>query len=109
MSIFHKVEVEGVPPGFTEQGFTTGEVTLNYVSGPDNGLPLQLIPGQMESWQGHKPVLSELSQRFQVFVPNLKVVQIPVGHEIHMVQPLRYIVEVETFVDDLKARGKLPA
>ena len=48
------------------------EVTLNYVMGPDNGLPLLLIPGQMESWQGYKCVLPELSKRFHVFVPDLR-------------------------------------
>jgi pimeloyl-ACP methyl ester carboxylesterase len=47
-------------------------MTLNYVVGPDNGLPLLLIPGQMESWQGYKRVLPELSKTFQVFVTDLR-------------------------------------
>jgi pimeloyl-ACP methyl ester carboxylesterase len=72
MSIFHRTEVSGIPTGFTELRLTTGEVTLNYVVGPGNGLPLLLIPGQMESWQGYKLVLPELSKTFQVFVPDLR-------------------------------------
>jgi pimeloyl-ACP methyl ester carboxylesterase len=65
-------KVAGVPQGFSELRFTTGDVTLNYVAGPDNGPALLLIPGQMESWQGYKRVLPRLSQRFRVFVPDLR-------------------------------------
>ncbi len=64
--------VDGIPAGFSEQCFQAGDVNLNYVVGPENGLPLLLIPGQMESWQGYKRVLPELSARFQVFAPDLR-------------------------------------
>jgi pimeloyl-ACP methyl ester carboxylesterase len=67
-----KIKVDGIPEGFQELNFTTNGVTLNYVVGPDNGLPLLLIPGQMESWQGYKCVLPELSKRFHIFVPDLR-------------------------------------
>jgi pimeloyl-ACP methyl ester carboxylesterase len=67
-----KIQVAGIPEGFQELSFTTNGVTLNYVLGPDNGLPLLLIPGQMESWQGYKCVLLELSKRFHIFVPDLR-------------------------------------
>jgi len=67
-----KIKVAGIPEAFQELSFTTDDVTLNYVVGPDNGLPLLLIPGQMESWQGYKPALPELSKRFHVFVPDLR-------------------------------------
>jgi pimeloyl-ACP methyl ester carboxylesterase len=67
-----KISVEGIPEGFRELKFSTNGITLNYVVGPDNGLPLLLIPGQMESWQGYKCVLPELSKRFHVFVPDLR-------------------------------------
>jgi pimeloyl-ACP methyl ester carboxylesterase len=67
-----KATVAGIPEGFQELSFTNNGVTLNYVLGPDNGLPLLLIPGQMESWQGYKCVLPELSKRFHVFVPDLR-------------------------------------
>lgn len=72
MSILHRIQVEGVPKGFTELRFQTDDVTLNYVAGPDNGLPLLLIPGQMESWEGYKLVLAQLSNNFQIFVPDLR-------------------------------------
>jgi pimeloyl-ACP methyl ester carboxylesterase len=69
---FGRTTVSGIPDGFKELNFTTNAVTLNYVVGPDNGLPLLLIPGQMESWQGYKCVLPELSKRFHIFVPDLR-------------------------------------
>ena len=67
-----KTKVAGIPEDFQELSFTTDGVTLNYVVGPDHGLPLLLIPGQMESWQGYKCVLPELSKRFHFFVPDLR-------------------------------------
>ncbi|HLO30742.1 MAG TPA: alpha/beta hydrolase, partial [Anaerolineales bacterium] len=67
-----KIKVAGTPEGFRELSFMTNGVTLNYVVGPDHGLPLLLIPGQMESWQGYKCVLPELSKRFHIFVPDLR-------------------------------------
>jgi pimeloyl-ACP methyl ester carboxylesterase len=68
----HKVRVSGIPSGFTEKQFNTGEVILNYVEGPDNGVPLLLIPGQMESWQGYKLVMPELAEKFHVFSVDLR-------------------------------------
>jgi hypothetical protein len=41
-------------------------------------------------------------------VADLKYVQIPGGHEIHLVQPARYIEELTKFVDDLRLKNKLP-
>jgi len=79
-----RVNVAGVPQGFQELGFTTEEVNINYVVGPDNGLPLLLIPGQMESWQGYKCVLPELSRRFHVFSTDLR------GHGKSTRTPGRY-------------------
>lgn len=67
-----RTKVAGIPKGFQERSFTTNGVTLNYVVGPDTGLPLLLIPGQMESWQGYKCVMPELSKKFHVFVPDLR-------------------------------------
>src|SRR5512136_2076217 len=72
MAKLRRTKVAGIPRGFQERLFTTGDVTLNYVVGPDKGLPLLLIPGPMESWQGYKCVLPELSKRFHVFVPDLR-------------------------------------
>ncbi|MGD8456862.1 MAG: alpha/beta hydrolase [Anaerolineales bacterium] len=67
-----RTKVAGIPAGFEELNFTANGVTMNYVVGPDNGLPLLLIPGQMESWQGYKQVMPELSERFHVYVPDLR-------------------------------------
>ena len=50
----------------------SGEVEFNYVEGPDNGQPLLLVPGQMESWQGYKAVMPELAKKFHVFSIDLR-------------------------------------
>ena len=67
-----EVSVSGIPSGFAEKQFNTGEVVLNYVEGPDNGVPLLLIPGQMESWQGYKLVMPELAKKYHVFSVDLR-------------------------------------
>lgn len=72
MARFSRTKVAGIPKDFEELNFTTNGVTLNYVIGPDHGLPLLLIPGQMESWHGYKCVLPELSKRFHIYVPDLR-------------------------------------
>jgi pimeloyl-ACP methyl ester carboxylesterase len=78
------IKVEGIPEGFQELSYPTDDVRLNYVVGPENGLPLLLIPGRMESWQGYKCVLPELSKRFHIFVPDLR------GHGKSTWTPGRY-------------------
>src|SRR5512142_2280094 len=45
-------------------------------------------------------------QRIRALVRDLKVVEITGAHEIHMVRPERYITELTTFVDELKARAE---
>ncbi len=40
-------------------------------------------------------------------VGNLKCVQVTGAHEVHVVQPARYITELLQFVDELRAKGKL--
>jgi pimeloyl-ACP methyl ester carboxylesterase len=89
-----RITVAGIPYGFQELSFDVGPVTLNYVAGPENDLPLVLIPGQMESWQGYKCVLPELAQRFEVFVPDLR------GHGRSTRTPGQYSYNV--CGDDLK-------
>jgi pimeloyl-ACP methyl ester carboxylesterase len=111
-----KTTVVGIPEGFQELNFTTNDVTLNYVLGPDNGLPLLLIPGQMESWQGYKCVLPELSKRFHVFVPDLrghgKSTRTP-GHYSYNIcgNDLRYfiqeVIQKPTLVAGLSSGGVL--
>jgi hypothetical protein len=41
-------------------------------------------------------------------VDDLKYVEIPGAHEIHLVQPERYIDEIIKFVDHLRDQNKLP-
>jgi hypothetical protein len=36
--------------GFQEHTFVIEQTTINYVEGPDNGLPLLLIHGQLGLW-----------------------------------------------------------
>jgi len=68
----HKVTVEGIPDEFVEKQVNIGEVTLNYVEGPDNGLPLLLIPGQIEFWQGYKLVMPDLAKFFHLYVVDVR-------------------------------------
>lgn len=79
-----RIEVAGIPEGFSEHTRELGEVTLNYVVGPDHGPPLLLIPGQMESWQGYKLVMPALANNYRVFVPDLR------GHGKSTRTPGRY-------------------
>jgi pimeloyl-ACP methyl ester carboxylesterase len=58
--------------GFAERLFDAGEVTLNYVVGPDNGPPLVLLPAQMATWESYGKVLLPLARRFRVFAPDLR-------------------------------------
>jgi pimeloyl-ACP methyl ester carboxylesterase len=58
--------------GFRERRFDTGEVTLNYVEGPNNGAPLVLIPAQTGTWESYQRVLVPLSRRFQVFAVDVR-------------------------------------
>ena len=47
-------------------------------------------------------------ERVSTLVDDLQCVQISGGHEIHMVQPRRYIDELTKFIDDLRDKKKLP-
>jgi pimeloyl-ACP methyl ester carboxylesterase len=67
-----RLSVETIPKGFTEKKFNTGEVTLNYVEGPDNGPPLLFIPGQTEFWQGYELVMPHFSKKYHVFVIDVR-------------------------------------
>jgi pimeloyl-ACP methyl ester carboxylesterase len=67
-----RLSVDTIPKGFTEKKFNTGKVILNYVEGPDNGLPLLFIPGQMEFWQGYELVLPHFSKNYHVFVVDVR-------------------------------------
>lgn len=58
--------------GFSEQTLDTGEVKLHYLKGPNNGLPLVLIPGQGLSLESYQRVLAPLSKEFQVFAVDVR-------------------------------------
>lgn len=47
-------------------------------------------------------------QRVTALVDDIQYVDIPGAHEIHLVQPQRYIDEVNQFVDKLRDEKKLP-
>lgn len=54
--------------GFIEKQVTLPDgIILNYGEGPDNGIPLFLIHGQMTSWENYVEVLPELSKYYHVF------------------------------------------
>jgi pimeloyl-ACP methyl ester carboxylesterase len=57
---------------FAEKTFDTGEIKINYVEGPANGLPLVLIPGQGGDWTTHKKVLPLLSEKYHVFAVDVR-------------------------------------
>ena len=108
MDIPRGPKIAGTPEGFQELSFATGDITMNYVAGPDRGPALLLIPGQMESWQGYKRVLPELSRRFQVFVPDLR------GHGKSTRTPGRYSYNIcgndlRNFIRDVIRRPALAA
>jgi pimeloyl-ACP methyl ester carboxylesterase len=73
--------------GFEEKTFTTNGTTLNYVEGPDNGLPLLLIHGQLVQWESYQLVLPELSQHFHVFAVDCH------GHGKSSHDPAKYSAE----------------
>ncbi len=58
--------------GIEESYFHTGEVILNYVSGPANGLPLVYIPGQSVTWEEYTLLLPKLADQFQVYAVSLR-------------------------------------
>ena len=64
--------VETLPNGFSEKKFKIGKVTINYVEGPNNSPPMLFIPGQMEFWQGYKPVMPHFSKNQHVFVVDIR-------------------------------------
>lgn len=58
--------------GFVERILDTGEVKLHYLMGPNNGIPLVLIPGQGLSIESYQRVLVPLSREFEVFAVDVR-------------------------------------
>lgn len=55
-----------------ERTFDTGEVTLNYAEGPDNGRPLVLLHGFTDRWQGFETIIPQLSESQHVYAPDIR-------------------------------------
>jgi pimeloyl-ACP methyl ester carboxylesterase len=57
---------------FEEKRFDTSEIEINYAEGPENGIPLVLIPPQGVDWKNYEKVLSPLSNNFHVFAVDVR-------------------------------------
>ncbi|MFW9910136.1 MAG: alpha/beta fold hydrolase, partial [Candidatus Thorarchaeota archaeon] len=55
-----------------EKQFNTGEITINYAVGPDNGPPLVLIPGQGADWTNYQNSIPLLINDFQVYAVDVR-------------------------------------
>jgi pimeloyl-ACP methyl ester carboxylesterase len=55
-----------------EKRFHTGEIEVNYVTGPNNGPPLVLLPGQGADWTTYRKVLPPLSERYHVYAVDIR-------------------------------------
>ncbi|CAM2732205.1 hydrolase, alpha/beta domain protein [Slackia exigua ATCC 700122] len=58
--------------GFKQANAPLTHMSMNYVEGPDNGLPLVLIPAQMGIWQTYEKVLVPLARSFHVFAIEIR-------------------------------------
>ena len=67
-----KYSLHDIPEGFVEKQVKVNDITMNYIEGPQNGYPVLLIPGQMESWQGYRPVMVEVSQKYHVYIVDVR-------------------------------------
>ena len=57
---------------FEEKKLDTGELEINYLVGPDNGIPLVLIPGQGADCWNYEKVLPLLRSDFHVFAVDVR-------------------------------------
>ncbi len=58
--------------GFSEMKFNTGELTLNYAVGPNNGPALLFIPAQMGIWETYAPNMLALAPHFQIYAIDVR-------------------------------------
>ena len=82
------------------------EATLKRVKCPM--LLMRADASRHETWGLLGAIDDNDLERIVSLVDDLECVQIPGGHEIHMVQPKRYIDELTKYVDDLQAKNRLP-
>lgn len=90
---------------FTTHTFDTGELTLSYAEGPDNGPPLVLLHGVTGRWQAHEPLMRALMDRWHVYALDLR------GHGESGRAPEHGAYLVRDYVRDIGAfiREGLPA
>jgi pimeloyl-ACP methyl ester carboxylesterase len=55
-----------------EKTFTTGEFTMNYGEGPQNGAPLVLLHGATLWWRDFEPIIPSLMQSWQVYACDMR-------------------------------------
>lgn len=58
--------------GFAEKQAALTHISINYAEGPNNGLPLVLVPAQMGTWHSYYKVLPALAKQFHVFAIDLR-------------------------------------
>ncbi|MFW9922560.1 MAG: alpha/beta fold hydrolase [Candidatus Thorarchaeota archaeon] len=58
--------------GIIEKFYHTGEIIMNYVVGPDSGIPLVFIPGQSVTWEEYTLLLPILADKFHVYAVSLR-------------------------------------
>jgi pimeloyl-ACP methyl ester carboxylesterase len=68
---------EPLPPALARAGFRQGfaesdGVLINYVRGPEAGVPLLLVPGQMSLWSSYRRVMPKLARRFTVYAIDIR-------------------------------------
>lgn len=57
---------------FEEKRFNTGEISINFIEGPNNGFPLVLVPPQGADWTNYEKVLPTLSETYHVFAVDIR-------------------------------------
>ncbi|MFC1910886.1 alpha/beta fold hydrolase [Chloroflexota bacterium] len=57
---------------YIEESINIGAVNLHYVEGPQNGLPLVLIPGQGLSLDSYQRSILLITKHFQVFAVDIR-------------------------------------
>ena len=89
----------------TPHTFNTGQLTLSYVEGPDNGPPLLLLHGASGRWQAYEPVLLAFADHWHVYACDLR------GHGESGRAPTPGAYLIRDFMRDIEAfvRGVMPA
>ncbi|MEV4189236.1 alpha/beta hydrolase [Streptosporangium canum] len=68
---------EPLPPELAKAGFRQefaqfDGVLISYVRGPEAGVPLLLVPGQMSLWSSYRRVMARLARRFTVYAIDVR-------------------------------------